>query len=70
MKKVLILFMVLSFGFFSTGLFGQETEKICKWKQYTCPGWFGGTYEACLEIGDGNVCDCGAVTRQCGSNNH
>jgi len=39
----------------------------CKWKQIDCPGWFNGEYEACLTNGDGNVCTCGNVTRDCGA---
>lgn len=37
----------------------------CKWKQVDCPGWGGGSYEACLVNGDGLQCTCGAVTREC-----
>ncbi|WP_373523930.1 hypothetical protein [Aquiflexum sp.] len=37
----------------------------CKWKKYTCPGWGGTSYEACLTNGDGNTCTCGEVTRDC-----
>lgn len=36
----------------------------CKWKRASC-GLFQGTYEACLTNGDGSLCSCGDVTRNC-----
>ena len=37
----------------------------CRWKVYDCPGLNFDTYEACLTNGDGNLCPCGSVTREC-----
>ncbi len=43
----------------------SEGAGTCKWKVIDCPGWGNGDYEACLTNGDGNVCTCGSVTREC-----
>ena len=42
-----------------------ETADVCKWKRIDCPWWFTGDYEACLKNGDGTLCTCGQVTREC-----
>lgn len=43
----------------------SESGSDCKWKIIDCPGWWTGDYEACLFNGDGNLCTCGQVTREC-----
>ena len=40
-------------------------NESCKWKDISCPGWFSGSYEACLVNGDCLQCTCGQVTREC-----
>ena len=40
-------------------------NNICKWKIIDCPKVGTGNYEGCLQSGDGNVCTCGSVTRNC-----
>ena len=61
---VAFLFMV---GLTFTGNEALAESTECYWKQYDCDQPDGGTYEACLTIGDGNSCsECGGVTRECG----
>jgi len=71
MKKIIrIIAPVLMFiaivtinedGIAETNAPGEE----CKWLEVDCPGWFSGSYEACLVTGDGTVCTCGTVSRKC-----
>ena len=42
-----------------------ETDRVCKWKMFDCPGWGTGDYEACLVNGDGFECPCGSISRNC-----
>jgi len=62
----------MAFGMFALALVSTPTKPVvakmledrCKWEKARC-GMFGGSYEACLEGGNGNSCDCGQRTRDC-----
>ena len=41
-----------------------EPIKVCKWEKQSC-GFLKGSREICVETGDGFICDCGSVTRNC-----
>lgn len=72
MKRILIL-LVLIIAISSVNLYtfangdgspsGRATEE-CKWHRESC-GWFSGHREVCVRGGDGYVCECGDVTREC-----
>lgn len=42
-----------------------EEGGSCKWKTIDCPGLGTGSYDGCLDNGDGNPCYCGSTTRTC-----
>lgn len=64
LSPILFFIVILSVNFEGIAE-NRAPEEGCKWKQLDCDGWLNGTYEACLENGDGNSCDCGSVTRNC-----
>jgi len=71
--KTKIVVAAMAFGMFALALVSMPTKQVvakesssrCSWTQSDCRGWFNGSYEACLEGGDGNSCTCGKRTRDC-----
>ncbi|TDK48011.1 hypothetical protein [Algoriphagus formosus] len=68
LKIGLAFIALISFTSMSSAVFAQGGLEgpggDCKWKRASC-GLFQGTYEACLTNGDGSLCSCGDVTRNC-----
>jgi len=65
----------MAIGMFAAALVSIPTQQVvansesggnCKWRKLKCDGWLNSdTYEACLDSGDGNSCECGKTTRGC-----
>ncbi|MDX2304517.1 MAG: hypothetical protein NW226_17045 [Microscillaceae bacterium] len=70
--NILSFCLILSFFFIFTittnnKIEAQTTASIsntCKWEISSC-GWFCDSREVCVTTGNGNTCNCGAVTRAC-----
>jgi len=71
--KAKILVAAMAIGMFAAALVSTPTQQVvansesggsCKWSKLSC-GVFSGSYEACLDNGDGNSCECGKTTRNC-----
>ena len=70
-KKSLILLCIVILTSMSVTVWAANEQdnplepiKVCKWEKQSC-GFLKGSREICVETGDGFICDCGSVTRNC-----
>ena len=68
-KRLYILFislgiLLIGFSLPYIAISPARADNTCKWEQDYC-GLFHGWREVCVTSGDGNVCNCGDVTRPC-----
>ena len=70
-KKVLLplsifILSIMLIKMNNTAAYAREASPNgCQWELVDCPGWFSGSFEACLKGGDGYSCSCGDRTRGC-----